>query len=640
MKKQSDLSRLLGYAGKRKYFSYASWVLAALSALVALAPFYFIFNIIKEVIETTPNFGNSKNLTFNGWMAVLFAVIGYLLYIAALMCSHMAAFRVATNMRKDVLSHLVKLPLGYVEEAGSGRLRKIINDSTAASETYLAHQLPDKAVAVATPIGLIALLFIFDWKLGILSLIPVVLAFLIMASMTGKKMAQKMKEYQNSLDAMSNEAVEYVRGIPVVKTFGQTVFSFKRFKATIDNYEKWVISYTKDLRIPMMLYTAAINSVFVFLIAAALIFTKNGVTNEFLLNLIFYIIITPVISLTLTKMMYQSENAMIVADALQRVDTILDAEQLSEAVNGKKPADSSIEFRNVSYSYDGVKNAVENVSLNIHSGSTVAFVGPSGSGKSTMANLISRFFDVSEGQVLVGGVDVRNIKKEILMDNVSFVFQNSRLIKGTILENVRMARPQASREDVMKALEASQCMDIIKKLPNGVDTVIGTDGVYLSGGEQQRIAIARVMLKNSPVVILDEATAFADPDNEVMVQKAFSELAKNRTVIMIAHRLSTVAEPTVYTCLKTVKSKSADNITNLLIMAECSVKCGLITDIRLTGRLQRRLHYDRKITEKICTFKTGGKRPCKGMRGMLFPVSFINGSCCTFVLSCKRPYEW
>jgi ATP-binding cassette, subfamily B, bacterial IrtA/YbtP len=541
MKKQSDLSRLLGYAGKRKFFSYASWVLAALSALVALAPFYFIFNIIKKVIETTPDFGNAKNLTFNGWMSVLFAVVGYLLYIAALMCSHMAAFRVATNMRKDVLSHLVKLPLGYVEEAGSGRLRKIINDSTAASETYLAHQLPDKAVAVATPIGLIALLFIFDWKLGILSLIPVVLAFLIMASMTGKKMAQKMKEYQNSLDAMSNEAVEYVRGIPVVKTFGQTVFSFKKFKATIDNYEKWVISYTKDLRIPMMLYTAAINSVFVFLIAAALIFTKNGVTNEFLLNLIFYIIITPVISLTLTKMMYQSENAMIVADALQRVDTILDAEQLPETVNGKKPSDSSVEFRNVSYSYDGEKNAVENISLNIPSGSTVAFVGPSGSGKSTMANLISRFFDVSEGQVLVGGVDVRNIKKEILMDNVSFVFQNSHLIKGTILDNVRMARPQASKEEVMNALEKSQCMDIVKKLPNGVDTVVGTNGVYLSGGEQQRIAIARVMLKNAPVVILDEATAFADPDNEVMVQKAFSELAKNRTVIMIAHRLSTVA---------------------------------------------------------------------------------------------------
>lgn len=541
MKKQSDLSRLLGYAGKRKYFSYASWVLAALSALVSLAPFYFIFNIIKEVIKTSPDFGNAKNLIFNGWMAVLFAVVGYLLYIAALMCSHMAAFRVATNMRKDVLNHLVKLPLGYVEEVGSGRLRKIINDSTAASETYLAHQLPDKAVAVATPIGLIALLFIFDWKLGILSLIPVVLAFLIMASMTGKKMAQKMREYQNSLDAMSNEAVEYVRGIPVVKTFGQTVFSFKRFKATIDNYEKWVISYTKDLRIPMMLYTAAINSVFVFLIAAALIFTKNGVTNEFLLNLIFYIIITPVISLTLTKMMYQSENAMIVADALQRVDTILDAEQLPETVNGKKPSDSSVEFRNVSYSYDGEKNAVENISLNIPSGSTVAFVGPSGSGKSTMANLISRFFDVSEGQVLVGGVDVRNIKKEILMDNVSFVFQNSHLIKGTILDNVRMARPQASKEEVMNALEKSQCMDIVKKLPNGVDTVVGTNGVYLSGGEQQRIAIARIMLKDSPIVILDEATAFADPDNEVMVQKAFSELAKNRTVIMIAHRLSTVA---------------------------------------------------------------------------------------------------
>lgn len=541
MKKQSDLSRLLGYAGKRKYFSYASWVLAAFSALVSLAPFYFIFNIIKKVIETAPDFGSAKNLIFNGWMAVLFAVAAYLMYIAALMCSHMAAFRVATNMRKEVLKHIVELPLGYVEEFGSGRLRKIVNDSTAASETYLAHQLPDKAVAVATPVGLILLLFIFDWRLGILSLIPVALAFLIMTSMTGKKMAQKMQEYQNSLDAMSNEAVEYVRGIPVVKTFGQTVFSFKRFKATIDNYEKWVISYTKDLRIPMMFYTAAINSVFVFLIAGAVIFTKNGVTDKFLLNLIFYIIITPVISLTLTKMMYQSENAMIVADALQRVDTILDAEQLPETVNGKKPSDSSVEFRNVSYSYDGEKNAVENISLNIPSGSTVAFVGPSGSGKSTMANLISRFFDVSEGQVLVGGVDVRNIKKEILMDNVSFVFQNSHLIKGTILDNVRMARPQASKEEVMNALEKSQCMDIVKKLPNGVDTVVGTNGVYLSGGEQQRIAIARVMLKNAPVVILDEATAFADPDNEVMVQKAFSELAKNRTVIMIAHRLSTVA---------------------------------------------------------------------------------------------------
>ena len=396
-------------------------------------------------------------------------------------------------------------------------------------------------MAVATPVGLILLLFIFDWRLGILSLIPVALAFLIMTSMTGKKMAQKMQEYQNSLDAMSNEAVEYVRGIPVVKTFGQTVFSFKRFKATIDNYEKWVISYTKDLRIPMMFYTAAINSVFVFLIAGAVIFTKNGVTDKFLLNLIFYIIITPVISLTLTKMMYQSENAMIVADALQRIDTVLEAKLLPEPETGKVPSDSSVEFRNVSYSYDGIKNAVENISLNIPDGSTVAFVGPSGSGKSTLANLVSRFFDVSEGKIIVGGADVRNIKKDVLMDNISFVFQNSHLIKGTILENVRMARPDASKEEVIKALENACCMDIIEKMPDGINTVIGTNGLYLSGGEKQRIAIARVMLKNSPIVILDEATAFADPDNEVLVQEAFSKLAKNRTVIMIAHRLSTVA---------------------------------------------------------------------------------------------------
>lgn len=524
MKKQSDLSRLLGYAGKRKYFSYASWVLAAFSALVSLAPFYFIFNIIKKVIETSPDFGNAKNLIFNGWMAVLFAVIGYLLYIAALMCSHMAAFRVATNMRKDVLSHLVKLPLGYVEEAGSGRLRKIINDSTAASETYLAHQLPDKAVAVATPIGLIALLFIFDWKLGILSLIPVVLAFLIMASMTGKKMAQKMKEYQNSLDAMSNEAVEYVRGIPVVKTFGQTVFSFKRFKATIDNYEKWVISYTKDLRIPMMLYTAAINSVFVFLIVAALIFTKNGVTNEFLLNLIFYIIITPVISLTLTKMMYQSENAMIVADALQRVDTILDAEQLPEAVNGKKPADSSIEFRNVFYSYDGVKNAVENVSLNIHSGSTVAFVGPSGSGKSTMANLISRFFDVSEGQVLVGGVDVRNIKKDILGMGL---IASSDMVDNMVLKSYK--------DEAGAFLHRKKAADIAKYLIKKLD--IATPGIHtpvrmLSGGNVQKVLLGREIEAGRDVLIVSYPVRGLDINSSYMIYNLLDEERKRGTAII------------------------------------------------------------------------------------------------------------
>lgn len=541
MKKQSNLSRLLGYAGGHKYLTYASWILSAVSALMALVPFWYIFQIIKEVLEIAPDFDKAQYMTHNGWMAVVSAILAVLVYVAGLMCSHMAAFRIAANIRKDAMRHIVKLPLGFVEDFGSGKLRKIVNESSAATETYLAHQLPDKAGAIATPIGLLVLLLTFDWRLGLLSLIPVVLGFLIMMSMCGPQMQQKMKEYQNALDDMSNEAVEYIRGIPVVKTFGQTVFSFKRFKGTIDYYSKWAIAYTKDLRLPMLFYTAAINGVFAFLIAATLLFTRNGVTNEFLLNLIFYIIITPVISITLTKIMFQSENAMIVDDALQRIDSVLNLEPLPEAAHPVSPKGYDLVLKNVSYSYDGQKNALENISLTIKQGQTTAFVGPSGGGKTTLANLISRFFDPDTGSVSIGGVNIKEISKKELMNTISFVFQNSHLIKASVLENVRIGKPNASRAEIMHALEAAQCMDIIEKLPDGVDTVIGTKGIYLSGGEQQRIAIARVMLKNAPIIILDEATAFADPDNESRVQQAFSALAKDRTVIMIAHRLSTVA---------------------------------------------------------------------------------------------------
>ncbi len=541
MQKQSNLSRLMGYAGSHRYFTYASWILSALSALIALVPFWYIWKIIHEVLEVAPNFSQAQGLTYNGWMAVLFAVLSVLIYIGGLMCSHVAAFRIASNIRIKAMEHIVRLPLGVTETFGSGRLRKIVNESSAATETYLAHQLPDKAGAIATPCGLLVLLFAFDWRLGLLSLIPVALGFLIMMSMTGAKMREKMKEYQNALDDMSNEAVEYVRGIPVVKTFGQTIFSFKKFKDSIDRYGVWVIAYTKDLRLPMLFYTAAINGVFVFLIAGGLLFTQNGVTSTFLLNLIFYIIITPVISLTLTRIMFQSENAMIVDDALQRIDSVLRLAPLSEPERPEDPKNSAIKVEDVSFSYDGEKDALKHVSLSIEPGQTVAFVGPSGGGKTTLASLLSRFFDAQSGRILIGGVDIRNISKQTLMNTVSFVFQDSRLIKASILENVRMGRPGASRQQVMDALEAAQCMDIIEKLPNGVDTVIGTKGVYLSGGEQQRIAIARVMLKDTPIVILDEATAFADPDNENRVQAAFTQLSKGKTVVMIAHRLSTVA---------------------------------------------------------------------------------------------------
>ena len=541
MKKQSNLSRLLTIAGSYRYLTYASWILSAISALIALVPYYFIWQVMREVLEVAPDFSRAQNLTYNGWMAVMFAVIAVLVYIAGLMCSHLGAFRIATNLRLQSMNHIVKLPLGFAEHFGSGKLRKIVNESSAATETYLAHQLPDRANALATPCGLLVLLFVFDWRLGLLSLAPVLLGFLIMMAMTGKEMQQKMKEYQNALDDMSNEAVEYVRGIPVVKTFGQTIFSFKKFKDSIDRYKVWVIAYTKQLRTPMMFYTAAINGVFVFLIAGALLFTQDQVTTEFLLNLVFYIIITPIISVTLTRIMFQSENAMIVDDALQRIDSVLNLEPLKETAHPMHPKDGSVELEQVHFSYNGEKDVLNGISISIPAGQTVAFVGPSGGGKTTLANLISRFFDPQSGTVRVGGVDVRDIPKEELMNTVSFVFQNSRLLKGSILDNVRLGRPQATEAEVLAALKAAQCMDIIEKFPAGIHTVIGTKGVYLSGGEQQRIAIARAMLKNAPILILDEATAFADPDNEAKVQAAFAQLAKGKTVLMIAHRLSTVA---------------------------------------------------------------------------------------------------
>lgn len=540
MKKQSNLSRLLSYAGVHKYFTYASWVLSGISALTALVPFWYIWKIINEVLEVSPNFGSAANLTHYGIMAMTYAIISYLIYIGALLCSHLAAFRIAANMRIDITEHISKLPIGFADSFGSGKLRKIINDSTAATETYLAHQLPDKYAAMATPVGLLALLLVFDWRLGLLSLVPVAVGFAVMSAMTGKRMEEKMRQYSNALAAMSNEAVEYVRGIPVVKTFGQSVFSFKKFKATIDEYKKWVLAYTKDMRPPMMLYTAAINGVFALLILGAFWFTNGTVTSEFFVNLLFYIIITPVISVTLTKIMYMSEEGMVIGDAIERIDSVLNAEPMSVGNNPQNPKSTSIELENIHFSYDGKKEAVSGISLKIKGGQTVAFVGPSGGGKSTLASLISRFFDVNSGSIKIGGVDVRDIPKDELMNTVSFVFQNSKLIKASILDNVKMGKPNATDEEVLNALKSAQCMDIIEKFPDGVNTVIGSRGIYLSGGEMQRIAIARAVLKNAPIIILDEATAFADPDNEVKVQTAFAKLSEGKTVIMIAHRLSTV----------------------------------------------------------------------------------------------------
>lgn len=543
VKKESSLSKLFAYAGKFRYLTIASWILSVISAWLALVPFYYIWRIMKEVLSVAPDFGKAAHLKEYGWAAVGFAILSMLVYVCALMCSHLAAFRVQANIRTSLMRHILTLPMGFLDKDGTGKIRKIVNESSAATETYLAHQLPDQAGAIATPAGLLVLLMVFDFRLGLLSLIPVVAAFLIMGTMTGQRMKDKMEEYQNALDEMSSEAVEYVRGIPVVKTFGQSVFSFKRFQTSIQKYEKWTIAYTKEMRIPMTVYTTAINAVFAVLIAATFFFTGKGGDNTFLLNLLFYIIITPIITVTMNKIMYSSENQLIVADAISRIESILEKKPLPETAHAQEPENNSITFENVSFRYeDAGRDALHQINLTIKEGEHVAFVGPSGGGKTTLASLVARFFDTTEGRILIGNKDVKEISSKQLMDMVSFVFQDSKLLKTSILENVRMGKKDATREEVMQALKEAQCEDIIAKLPDGIDTVIGSSGTYVSGGEAQRLSIARAMLKNAPILILDEATAFADPDNEAKVQEAFSRLSKGKTVIMIAHRLSSIVD--------------------------------------------------------------------------------------------------
>lgn len=541
-KKRNSFSVLMHYAGSNKYFSYAAIVLAVISAWVALIPFYDIWRIIREVLEVRPNFSEATNISRYGWQAVGFALLGMVFYIAALMCSHKAAFRVQANMRIDMMKHIMKLPLGYVEAEGTGKIRKIVTDSSSATETFLAHNLPDKAVSVATPIGLLVMMMVFDWRLGLISLIPAVIAFVLMGTlMMGPKMAEDMRQYQNALETMSAEAVEYVRGIPVVKTFGQTVFTFKRFKAAIDEYEKWTLGYTKNMLLPMVAFTTAANGIFAALIIAAFKLTSHGVTNDFILNLFFYVLITSVLTVTLMKVAYAGESQMIVDDALNRMYEILETEPLSESKKNEKPQDSSITLDNVIFAYENSDvNAIDGINLSVKAGEHIALVGPSGGGKTTLASLIARFWDVKRGAVKIGGADVRNIPSDELMNYVSYVFQDSKLLKMSIMDNIRMGRPDATDEEVMQALRDAQCMDIIEKFPDGVNTMIGSKGIYVSGGECQRLSIARAFLKNAPVLILDEATAFADPDNERLVQQAFEKLSKDKTVIMIAHRLSTV----------------------------------------------------------------------------------------------------
>ena len=533
-----DHMKLIGQcAGGHKKLITLGRCIAAVSAVLTIIPFYDLWKIIRIAV----NGENTDDISFYAWQAVLFTIGALFVYIAALLCTHIAAFRVQANMRSSLMRKIITLPLGIFDEDGTGKIRRIVNDSTAATETYIAHNIPDKVVAAITPVGLIVLILAFNWKIGLICMIPAILGFVCMMSMMGKGMQEKMKEYQNALETMSSEATEYVRGIPVVKTFGQTIFSFKKFKASIDDYGKWTTDYTLHLRTPMMGFMTCINAIFIFIVISAYMFTRDGILSSDILDIMYYIIVTPLVTVTLTKIAYSGEAEMTLIDAMKRVESIMQLETLKESTEKKDATGNDIELNNVSYRYNGaVRDAVSNVSLKIRQGEHIAFVGPSGSGKTTLAELLVRFFDVSSGEIKIGGVNIKDLPQKKLMEMISFVFQDSRLIKDSIFENVRMSKPGASREEVMYALEKAQCKDIIEKLPKGIDTVIGEKGTYLSGGEQQRITIARAVLKDSPILILDEATAFADPDNETKVQAAFDELAKNKTLIMIAHRLSTV----------------------------------------------------------------------------------------------------
>ncbi len=530
------------FAGGYKILTALSLLLSALSALLALTPFVFLYRMIREVLAVAPDFTQASGLIRNGWMAVGASLLSTLIYFIALMCSHIAAFRTAGNIRVILLEKIALLPAGVIENIGTGKTRRIVTESSAATETYLAHRLPDLAASIATPLGILVLLFIFDWRFGLASLLPMVFSFMAMWSMAGPNMREDMRNYQDALSNMSNEATEYVRGIPVVKTFGQTVHSFRRFKASIDNYYKFCISYTKNARRPMMRFTVFLNSAFAFLTALTLILTAGrSVPAGLLQSVLFYVIFTPQIATVLNRILFASEDNMMIADSLSRVHAILDLEPLPVSDNPKVPEGASLEFDHVTFRYPGAaRDAVSDLSFTAEPGTVTALVGPSGGGKTTVAALVSRFFDATSGAVRIGGADTRDIKPETLSDKIAYVFQDSRLLKRSILENVRLGRPEASREAVLDALHRAQCDDILAKLPNGADTVIGAKGTYLSGGERQRIAIARMILRDAPIVVLDEATAFADPENEALVQRSFEELAKGKTVFIIAHRLTTV----------------------------------------------------------------------------------------------------
>lgn len=535
--------RLLNYSGNYKYLSILGMILSALSAICLLIPFIYIWDVVNALLTAAPNFAQAENLDVYAFNAFAYAIAGIALNFFGLMCTHLSAFKNEKNMKDAAVKHLLSLPLGYFSSHTSGGLRKVIDYSTTKTETFLAHQLFDLTGAIVTPIAFLILLFSFDWLLGLICLIPIVLCFIFMYPMFSSESQNLMVEYQTYLEKMNAEAVEYVRGIPVTKAFQQSVFSFKNFIEAIKNYAKFSANYSLSTQLPMTSFTVSINGFFALLIPAGILLAGSVVDKKFLVDFMFYVIFTPICAVMMNRIMTVSQDWMLASHALEGIEEILAEEPLAEASNPQKPKSHSIEFEGVYFDYEDTESdehILNDISLTINEGETVALVGPSGGGKTTIASLIPRFWDVDEGSIRIGDVDVRDISTDDLMESISFVFQNTTLFKDSIYANVAIGRKGATRDDVINALSLAQCDDIIEALPDGIDTVIGTEGTYLSGGQQQRIALARAILKDAPIIILDEATALADPENEYMIQKAISEITKDKTVIMIAHRLSTV----------------------------------------------------------------------------------------------------
>ena len=542
-KKQSSLARILGYAGGHRNLTLLGCILSALSAVLGLIPYVCVWLAARDVLETWPALTGVSGSARWGWTAVWTAVISIVLYFAALMSTHIAAFRTARNIRRSAMAHVLKLPLGFFTGSQSGRLRKLIDDNAGLTEDLLAHKLPDLAGTIVTPVAAVLMLFLFDWKMGLLCLLTMVLALLSMCLMMGGKNAGFFHRYQKEIERMSGEAVEYVRGIPVVKMFQQTVYSFKAFYAAIRDYSDLASQYAMSCRVGQTCFLTFINGAFALLIPAALLLASGGDVRAVLVNFIFYALFAPACGQMINRIMYMSEAVMEADEAVGRLDEILSQKPMENTGVQKRPANAAVSFDHVTFTYSGAdRPALSDVSFAVRPGQVTALVGPSGGGKTTVASLIPRFWDADSGAVSIGGVNVKEMDTEDLMKQTAFVFQDTRLFKESLLENIRAARPDASREEVLSAAHAAQCDDILEKLPHGLDTVVGARGVYLSGGEQQRIALARAILKDAPIVVLDEATAFADPENEHQIQKAFEALIRNKTVLMIAHRLSTVQD--------------------------------------------------------------------------------------------------